>query len=386
MVACTGCGRFSKGETCGRISCRPLQSRCSRCGGYLEGTRALTTECTECDRRSTLPLSGLSGSSPFRLRSDERECNAHIKRQRDGDDVPSRITSRHHSISVMEIGCGAGHFACQFLNAGLSVLGGADTDERMLKQFRIQCPEAETLDLEFSTVNVDDYADWIEGVVRARSRYSRHVHLNMTLSCEWISDACVYFVPEFVEQDAIAMAQLVNTLRRRGLNVTWVSENVNKPAYIQAMLMAFGDECQWMVLSSYECSSEMRTRAFFCTKNFDLTRFAETSAQPHARVFVADVFPEADLIGSGSRGSNATRKWTPASGPLPTFTSNGLYYLPAHCTRATRGKMVPLWVVALCRGLVVPEGPGIGVVAQRIGLARAISGWIGKEFARQLCA
>lgn len=101
---------------------------------------------------------------------------------------------------------------------------------------------------------------------------------------------------------------------------------------------------------------------------------------------VADVFPEADLVGSGTSGSNATRKWKPSSAPLPTFTSNGLYYLPAHCTRATRGKMVPLWVVALCRGLVVPEGPGVAVVAQRVGHARAISGWIEKEFAGQLCA
>ena len=95
----------------------------------------------------------------------------------------------------------------------------------------------------------------------------------------------------------------------------------------------------------------------------------------------------ASLIGSGSSGSNTSRHRRPASSPMPTFTSNGLYYLPHTMTRATKGRMVPLWVVALCRGLVVvPVGAGIGVVAQRVGLARAISGWVGVEFARQLCA
>jgi hypothetical protein len=209
----------------------------------------------------------------------------------------------------------------------------------------------------------------------------------MPLSCEFISDASYYFVPEFVELVAQNMAAFVRMLRAAGYTVTWVSENIAKREFIDAVLAAFGDDCQYAIISSLELSGESRTRAYFCLTGFDLSRFSAGIAGPPAsKLFVSDVFPAADLIGSGSSGSNTSRHWRPASSPMPTFTSNCLYYLPHTMTRATKGRMVPLWIVALCRGLVVPVGAGIDVVAQRLGLARVVSGWAGVEFARQLCA
>lgn len=291
---------------------------------------------------------------------------------------------RSSSTCVFDLGCGAGHFAKQFYDAGSVVLGGGDVEARMTKQYVIQCPGAVTTNREFDDGSIDWYTDFVSSLARERAPPASraHLHVNMTLGCEALSQGNKDPCPELVKSDCENMAKFVKQLRSKFEKVSWISENVPHPLYIEEMYKAFGKaNCQHMILSSFNCSSEERTRAFFASNHFDLDAIMRARGP---RLFVCDLFPEAELIASGSGGSGLERNWRSSAAPMPTFTTNGLYYLPHHHTRATVPMMVPLGVVAQCRGLEVPTGPGVGVVAQRVGLGRAVTGWIGRAFAKQL--
>lgn len=384
-VRCEPCGRLRKTNPCSACGIGQWMKgapRCSLCKIVLQNERqghAGHAVCDECERRKSLAGS-TQRSNRTRARQDE-VANGKRKAYLRSDQPTSFYAVRSNGEPIcFTVGGGAGYLDAELMRSGLQIGGCIEHSPCMAQQYDANTNGAEVLPLTFDANSTSAAAEWISGVCRARD--SKHVHLSLTLSCEGISAASTLSNPEQVEEDSRCFYELVCKLRETHHVVTWWAENVDHEAFILSMLKHF-PEAEMVRFWSSMFGGEKRKRAFISSPEFDLSALLLID---EGTCSLNDFLPEAAEVGSASCGSNAARQWKPASDQSPTITGNGLYWRPAHVTRSVTPTLVLPDVLARLRGFPLVDCPEAGVVALRLGVARAVSGGVSRELARQLRA